>query len=222
MKKQVSARDDESVLGFGLRCITAAALALASLACSCTEAGQSGTEASNPSCNEQSGARAVSPTEVTSYGAPLDIAHTVSQRELREITYMKRPDESPIATMLELAVAAEPTTAKLMQWRTPGNAATICPDTVEMAASVGFRTADGAFEESFVGTLRTEEGSQRFVGTLTAEDLRGSYDMSWYPAKSKRIEVAVSFTAEGLSGSLTLVPSSSDNVTLGGADVLSW
>lgn len=79
-----------------------------------------------------------------------------------------------------------------------------CPDSLEVDATLGFTTADGAFAESFATEIASYEGEQAFTWiTVDPEELEGTWtytlmDPSEYDELSLFVDMA--FDADGSTG----------------------
>jgi hypothetical protein len=150
--------------------------------CSACVGGQSGTEGDKGiQCNVAS-TRALAADEVTAVGTPAEIATSLAGPRTMPLRWFPHDGSGARNTELELELVADLTSARYVsrhQGDCPENAkCTGCPDQVELDALLRFETADGAFSERFPGTLYADAETTRFVGTLPAVELRGTYDDS--------------------------------------------
>ncbi|MBM4361831.1 MAG: hypothetical protein FJ104_04060 [Deltaproteobacteria bacterium] len=160
-------------------------LLVTSVACVSCTGGQSGTEGEKGIACDVVETRALAPDEVTTHGTAEEMASRVSAAASLSLRWYGHGRGSGFQdTQVTLTAAPAVASARLVRRRQtdcPANAKCVgCPDLLEMNAVLAFETADGAFAETFSGTLSLEQafGTMTFVATLPAGDLQGTYDAS--------------------------------------------
>jgi hypothetical protein len=216
------------------------------------EGGQSGTEGSR--CGNEPGSRcgsgdgdgdagdpchgaeprALESDEATAIGSPTEIAAAYGGETQTTLRWYDRSEGETEArdTELTLRPTLDSDDARLVPITPYGS--TECIDSVELAASLTLRTADGTFDsvvEGFVIVVAIE-GQALFRADVATDGLGGSYDVSPLVEENGSIRLSLNTTFGSVgkraqpSGSIDFVgePRSLDghSASVGGGTVAEW
>jgi hypothetical protein len=142
--------------------------------------GQSGTEGEETIPCVLLSTEAVSADAATPVGTPNEVvAQVAGAKQAPARWWSHAGGQTQNDTELTVEAVVEISSARFLTREAEDPAGDFsCPDLLEMDASLRFETADGTFDEVFVGTLSRSESSIEMRATLPAASLAGSYDDS--------------------------------------------
>jgi hypothetical protein len=122
-------------------------------------------------------------------------------------------------TRMTLQVVPDTTTARVIESDDQ------CPTTLAMDAVLELNTDDGSFNERFTGTLRAQNASLRFSGSLPLANLRGTYDAEPFARLYERPQFSLHAFLDSGSGSLSMdetAPQHDRDETRVSASIADW
>ncbi|HEX5661716.1 MAG TPA: hypothetical protein VFX59_31210 [Polyangiales bacterium] len=189
---------------------------LGSVACT----GDTGTETDRPGCSETVSERSLTADEQTAVGTPAQWAQRGHSLPTATLRFRDGTGAASKTSGLSLKLDLEPANARLRQRRDAESPQVICPDVLDVPATLALHSDDGAFDESFTATARIEGSQLSFRSSVLVSALRGSYRPVGFDAKFTELHVQAFVGEASSQGSLMLEAPASIAST--SADVGDW